>query len=113
MPWLFSYGTLQQEDVQRSTFGRRLAGSPDALPGYERSSVMIEDPQVAAALGTTHHANVTFTGQDASRVDGTVFDITDAELMSVDTFEARFMYQRVAARLASGREAWIYVHAPR
>jgi hypothetical protein len=26
MPFLFSYGTLQQEDVELSTFGMRLSG---------------------------------------------------------------------------------------
>ena len=31
---LFSYGTLQQENVQKSLFGRSFAGTPDALPGY-------------------------------------------------------------------------------
>src|SRR5689334_5312839 len=31
---LFAYGTLQQEAVQLATFGRRLEGVEDALPGY-------------------------------------------------------------------------------
>lgn len=35
MPWLFSYGTLQQEAVQLSTVGRRLAGQADELVGFE------------------------------------------------------------------------------
>ena len=34
MPLLFSYGTLQQDDVQRATFGRLLTGQRDTLPGY-------------------------------------------------------------------------------
>ena len=51
MPLLFSYGTLQQDDVQLSTFGRRLQGQRDELPGFEPSSVPIEDPRVAAANG--------------------------------------------------------------
>jgi hypothetical protein len=37
MPLLFSYGTLQQEDVQWSTFGRLLEGEPDELPGFALS----------------------------------------------------------------------------
>ena len=44
MPQLFSYGTLQQEDVQLSTFGRLLQGRRDELPGFEPSLVRIEDP---------------------------------------------------------------------
>jgi hypothetical protein len=112
MPFLFSYGTLQQEVVQLATFGRRLDGQPDELSGYERSLVRIEDPEVAATTGKTHHANVTFNGDDGSRVPGAVFEITDAELDCVDAYEAPFLYKRVAATLASGKQAWVYVHAP-
>ena len=111
MPLLFSYGTLQQENVQLSTFGKRLDGQRDELSGFEQSSVKIEDPQVAAATGRTHHANVKFNGHEASRVPGMVFEITDAELASVDNYEAAFSYKRVAAMLASGRQAWVYVYA--
>jgi Gamma-glutamyl cyclotransferase, AIG2-like len=110
MPLLFSYGTLQQEDVQLSTFGRRLNGARDELLGFEPSLVRIEDPQVVATSGKTHHANVAFNGDEESRVPGTVFEITDAELVAVDAYEVAFLYKRVAAMLASGREAWVYVH---
>jgi len=113
MPLLFSYGTLQQEDVQLSTFGRRLNGQRDELPRFEQSSVRIEDPQVVAALGKTHHANATFNGSETSCVPGMVFEISDAELASVDEYEAAFSYKRVAAMLASDRQAWVYVHAER
>lgn len=110
MPLLFSYGVLQQEEVQLSTFGRRLNGQRDELPKFEQTLVRIEDPRVVTALGKTHHANVEFNGNDGSRVPGMVFEITDAELASVDEFEAAFLYVRVAALLASGREAWVYAH---
>ena len=111
MPLLFSYGSLQNEDVQLSTFGRRLNGQPDELSGFEPSSVRIEDPRIAAAIGRTHHANVTFNGNHASRVPGMVFEIAAAELAGVDEYEAAFSYKRVTAMLASGSEAWVYVHA--
>ena len=97
MSLLFSYGTLQQENVQLLTFGRRLNGQRDDLVGFEQSSV-------------THHANVTFNGRDDSRVPGMVFEITDAELLRADEYEADFSYERIAATLASGRPAWVYVH---
>ena len=112
MPLLFSYGTLQQEDVQRATFGRLLHGHRDELPGFEPSLVRIEDPRQAAASGRTHHANATFNGRDDSRVPGTVFEVTDAELAAADDYERPASYERVAVTLASGNEAWVYVHAP-
>ena len=113
MPRLFSYGTLQQEKVQRSTLGRRLDGQVDALVGFEPAFVRIEDPQVVAAVGKTHHANVTFNGSEDSRIPGIVFEVTDAELASIDEYEAAFSYKRVATLLASGNEAWLYVHTRR
>ena len=110
MPLLFSYGTLQQEDVQLATFGRRLDGQRDELLGFEPTSVRIDDQQLAARLGRTHHANVRFTGKEDSRVPGMVFDVTDAELAGVDEYEIAFSYERVIATLASGRQAWVYAH---
>lgn len=110
-PLLFSYGTLQQEHVQLSTFGRRLLGQRDELPGFEQSSVRIEDPQVVATSGRTHHANVTFNGRNDSRVSGLVFEITDAELAAADQYEQVAAYTRIAAMLASGKQAWVYVDA--
>jgi gamma-glutamylcyclotransferase (GGCT)/AIG2-like uncharacterized protein YtfP len=110
MSLLFSYGTLQQETVQLSTFGRLLQGQSDELLGFEQSLVRIEDPQVVAANGKTHHANVAFNGRNDSRVSGTVFEITDAELAAADHYEEVAAYKRIAAMLASGKQAWVYVH---
>jgi gamma-glutamylcyclotransferase (GGCT)/AIG2-like uncharacterized protein YtfP len=112
MPLLFSYGTLQQEEVQRSTFGRKLEGEKDLLLGYEPSLVKIPDPAVAARLGRTHHDNVQATGDEWSSVQGTVFEVTDEELAEADRFEAQFAYKRVMGAMASGKEAWLYVHQP-
>jgi gamma-glutamylcyclotransferase (GGCT)/AIG2-like uncharacterized protein YtfP len=111
MSLLFAYGTLQQENVQLSTFGRLLQGHRDELLGFEPSFVRIEAPQVVATSGQTHHANVTFNGRSDSRVRGTVFEITDAELAAADQYEQLAAYTRVAAMLASGKQAWVYVDA--
>jgi hypothetical protein len=111
VPFLFSYGTLQEERVQLSTFGRRLSGAPDALPGFERSTVKVEDARFVASSGRAEHANVVATGRDDSRVAGTVFEVTDAELAAADRYEAPAAYVRRQVRLESGREAWLYVHA--
>jgi hypothetical protein len=107
MPLLFSYGTLQQADVQRATFGRLLRGEPDTLVGFEQLTRPVDDPAFVAASGRAEHAIVRFTGRDDSRVPGTVFEVTDEELARADRYEPAG-YERVAARLASGREAWVY-----
>ena len=101
MPFLFSYGTLQQSDVQRDTFGRVLVGQPDALPAF--------------ALITSRdgrHANVAFNGRAESRVTGMVFEITDAELVEADGYEQADAYSRVQVTLASGKPAWVYREDP-
>ncbi|WP_404995505.1 hypothetical protein [Burkholderia cepacia] len=43
---LFSYGTLQLEPVQLTTFGRRLDGREDAMPGYAMTMLKIDDSEV-------------------------------------------------------------------
>jgi gamma-glutamylcyclotransferase (GGCT)/AIG2-like uncharacterized protein YtfP len=110
MPLLFSYGTLQQENVQLATFGRRLAGTPDALVGYEQSMFAIEDAEVVKSSGKTHHPIARFNGSAAARVPGTVFEITPQELELADRYEVS-AYKRVVALLASGNKAWVYVDA--
>ncbi len=108
--WLFSYGTLQQSDVQRATFGRLLEGSRDTLPGYGRSLVEIRDPEVIATSGKTHHPIVRWTGKAGDVIEGHVFKITPEELARADAYEVAD-YKRVAARLGSGLQAFVYVAA--
>lgn len=111
MPLLFSYGTLQREKVQLSTFGRLLQGQQDVLLGVEQSLVRFEDAHVVATSGKTHCANVTFNGRNDSRVSGTVFEISDAERAAADQYDHPAGYKRVAAMLASGKQVWVYVDA--
>ena len=67
---------------------------------------------MAAALGRAHHANVVPNSRSSSRVSGTVFEVTDAELAAADEYERPASYERVAVTLASGKMAWVYVHTP-
>ena len=99
MPLLFSYGTLQQEDVQLRTFGRLLDGRRDELVGFELSSV------------ETPYPNIAFNGRHQSRVDGMVFEVTDAELAAADAYERSDAYERICAKVASGDEVWVYLDA--
>ena len=110
MPMLFSYGTLREESVQMTTFGRRLQGQPDVLVGFEQSVLEIDDPQFVESSGKTHHAVVQYTGRDDSLVGGIVFEVSDAELASADAYEPAG-YKRILTRLASGKHAWVYADA--
>ena len=107
---LFSYGTLQLESVQLSTFGRALTGTPDALPEYKRGLLAIDDPAVALALETTHYSIAQYTGNPTDAVPGMVLVITPDELQKADDYEIP-EYRRVAVVLRSGRRAWAYVDA--
>jgi gamma-glutamylcyclotransferase (GGCT)/AIG2-like uncharacterized protein YtfP len=110
MSLLFSYGTLQQDAVQLSTFGRLLHGEPEELVGFEQSLFKIEDPAFVASSGKAHHAIVKFNGRNESRVRGMVFEVTDEELARADAYEPAG-YKRISTRLASGKEAWVYADA--
>jgi orotate phosphoribosyltransferase len=112
--YLFSYGTLQLVPVQMSTFGRTLEGTSDELPGFSRSMVKIDDPNVVVTSGKTHHPIVQFTGDPGDMVAGSVFLITRQELLNADKYEVA-AYRRIAVTLDSGLRAWVYVdarHAP-
>jgi len=107
MPLLFSYGTLQQEPVQRATFGRAIVGRPAELPGWTLGTFRVEDAAFVAASGTAEHAMVRRTGRDEDRVRGTALEMTEAELLAADAYEPAG-YARVAVTLASGEAAWVY-----
>ncbi|MGK9231987.1 gamma-glutamylcyclotransferase [Inquilinus limosus] len=105
---LFSYGTLQQENVQLASFGRGLDGAPDAIPGWRRGEIEITDPEVVRTSGKRFHPIVEPSSDAADEVAGTVFRITEAELAAADAYEVAD-YKRILVRLKSGLEAWVYV----
>ena len=108
MEYLFSYGTLQDEQVQLKTFGRTLTGEPDVLPGYREGRVPIR----RGALTTTsseYHINAEFTGQVSDSIGGMVFQVTAGELKHADEYEATASYKRIRVEMKSGKQAWVYV----
>jgi len=110
MELLFSYGTLQLAGVQMETFGRRIRGEADILPGYALGEITITDPAVIQSSGTNIHPILKFTGDPEDEIPGTALEVTPNELNNADKYEVDD-YQRVAAKLKSGRTAWIYVAA--
>lgn len=108
--FLFSYGTLQYPDVQKSSFGRLLDGTDDAMPGFTKEMVEITDPDVLAKSGERFHPIVMPSGDPADEVPGKVFRITPAELAAADAYEVSD-YKRIEVPLRSGILAWVYVKA--
>ncbi len=107
---LFSYGTLQQENVQLASFGRLLDGHHDAMPGFAQTMLEITDPEVIRTSGKRFHPVVAPSEDPADSVPGKVFSISAEELAAADRYEVAD-YKRISVRLASGKEAWVYVKA--
>jgi gamma-glutamylcyclotransferase (GGCT)/AIG2-like uncharacterized protein YtfP len=110
MELLFSYGTLQQKNVQLANFSRQLAGVKDRLPGYVLTDITIIDERVIRESGKSVHRILRYTGNSADQVDGTVFELSRDELALADDYEVD-NYQRVTELLTSGRRCWIYAAA--
>lgn len=98
MHYLFSYGTLQDPEVQEQLFGRKLKAEPDELLGYELSSQKAygQYPQIAKAQNA--HAKVV----------GLALELSDKDLEHADHYEGP-EYTRISIRLKSGKQAWAYV----
>ena len=94
---LFSYGTLQDVEVQLSTFGRTFVGERDALPEYCQTTC-------------GPHLNVKFTGRLSDFVEGMRFEVTRTEIEEADIYEATADYKRIEVQLRSGKSAWVYLN---
>ena len=93
-----------------ASFGRRLEGDEDVLPGYRLARLEITDPDALAKSEARFHPIAEQSVDPADEVTGTVFKITEADLAAADDYEVSD-YKRVAVRLKSGLEAWVYVRA--
>lgn len=108
MEYLFTYGTLQLEEVQLETFGRKLVGQPDALARYRLVQIRILDEDFVAKSGTANHRNLEYTGNASDRVEGIVFEVTTSELHQSDAYEPEG-YGRIWVQLVSGVRSWLYI----
>ncbi len=105
---LFSYGTLQQAEVQLATFGRLLRGHADTLAGYALAPLIISSADAVALSGAEVHTIALRTGEAEHLIDGVVFELSAAELEAADAYETD-AYARVEVTLESGRRAYVYV----
>ena len=108
---LFSYGTLQLREVQLANYGRELVGEADALTGYRIEDLAIGSADVVSISGRTVHSIARRTGDSADRIEGIVFELSEAELAATDDYEVE-PYRRIEVVLESGRTAWAYVGPP-
>ncbi|MDX7989237.1 gamma-glutamylcyclotransferase [Xenorhabdus sp. 12] len=107
---LFSYGTLQLESVQLSSFGRLLKGHKDTIPGFRKEILEIKDLDVIQKSGERFHPVVLPSKDPSDEVEGMVFEITENELAAADRYEVSD-YERISVHLSSGKYAWVYVKA--
>ncbi len=108
MPNLFSYGTLQKEQVQIETFGRILKGEKDILTGYKLEMLEITDAEVLRKSNQKYHPILVFSGNVEDEIKGILFDITDKEILQADEYEVDD-YKRIETLFKSGKSGFIYV----
>lgn len=106
--YLFSYGTLQLAKVQLENYGRLLQGEKDSLKYYKLDKLQITDAEVLRKSGKEFHPIAVKTNSPNDRLEGTVFEVTDEELLQTDQYEVSD-YKRVLETFDSGKKAWVYV----
>ena len=99
---LFTYGSLQHEDVQENLFGRMLEGTHETLVGYALKKIQIEEE-----FGIVQYPIIEETQNPKDTINGIVYDVTDIELRQADLYEGKH-YKRVEVQLDSGQKAWAY-----
>ncbi|HET6995042.1 MAG TPA: gamma-glutamylcyclotransferase family protein [Chitinophagaceae bacterium] len=105
---LFSYGTLQKQNVQLELFGRLLPGARDILEHYRIVQIEIKDEKFLATGEDNYQNTLAWSADSNDIIEGMVFDISPAELLMADKYEP-VNYKRIKVKLRSGREAWIYI----
>lgn len=100
--YLFTYGTLQQENIQLTVFSRTLSGFSDVLQGYKLS-----DEKVVGVYPVMH------SSEDPSDIVlGRVFMCSNKEILEADKYEGP-AYKRIKVVLNSGVSAWAYISSTR
>ena len=108
MEKLFSYGTLQQENVQLENYGRILEGSDDILEKYCLQQIEINNESVLRTSKKQFHPIIYFSGNKKDEISGKVFKITLDEIIRTDDYELND-YKRVKVNLKSGIKSWVYI----
>ena len=99
MEYLFSYGTLQNSDVQIELFGCEVNFAMDVMTGYEVRTITLGNG--------THKLAVEHAG---GQISGILLELTAEQIAICDEYEPE-EYERVSVGLLSGKTAWAYVAA--
>ena len=98
MEYLFTYGTLQDLQVQEYIFGRTLEGKSDFLLGFKRFENAVYD----------RYPLVIQTQNVEDKVEGMVYEVSVDDLKKADIYETS-AYKRERFQLESGTVAWLYI----
>jgi gamma-glutamylcyclotransferase (GGCT)/AIG2-like uncharacterized protein YtfP len=98
LDYLFTYGTLQDLQVQKYIFGRCLDGKTDFLLGFKRLDNAVYE----------RYPLVVQTKDFKNKVEGKVYRVTTLDLRKADVYETS-AYKRKKVKLESGIEAWLYI----
>jgi gamma-glutamylcyclotransferase (GGCT)/AIG2-like uncharacterized protein YtfP len=102
MEKLFAYGSLTDEEVQETVFGRTLEGIPETLQKFVVKEIKIEEE-----YGIESYAIISATQNKEDSISGNLYEITLRELELADTYEGKH-YKRIEVLLNSDQMAWVY-----
>lgn len=94
---VFTYGTLQNKEVQVGVFSRLLTGIDDVLSHHKITTKKVAD-RYPTLEQTTNHTD---------RLSGKVYTLSQEELAKADHYEGE-AYKRIEVTLVSGNRAWVY-----
>lgn len=107
--YLFSYGTLQLERVQRETYGRKLKGFKDNLKNFKIEQLEIFDESLLQKSGQQFHPIATPSQNKNDSIQGVIYEITEQELLETDKYEVSD-YKRVLETFKYSKKAWVYIY---
>ena len=93
--YLFTYGTLQEKEVQLGVFSRVLMGEDAILEGYT----------IALKKVAERYPTIAFANDSTKSLSGKIYVLTPEELTKADAYEGE-AYKRIQVVLASGEKAW-------
>ena len=106
MEYLFSYGTLRNEEIQLAIFGRVVSTTPDAVPDYALRTVTLTNWKAADISGGDMQKTV--EPSPGGLILGMVLQVSEEEMRLCDDYEP-VDYKRSIVPLRSGKKAWLYL----